>query len=285
MDKIIACIDGSTFSDGVCALSAWAAERCGLGVSLLHVAAPHSEMAARGDLSGQIGLGAKTSLLKHLTEQDGDHGKLELKKGRQMLERAKETLAAQGIADPDTLHRRGLLVDTLAEMNADSGLIVMGKRGEQHHAEPHASGANIEPVARATGAPILIASTDGQQPIRRFLFAYDDSPSARKALAFIQTTPLLQGLHCHIMMAARNTSQSHTALDQAQAKLTAAGYTSQTELITNQSVAAAVAATLKDHQIDLLVTGRYGHSPLRNLLRNSTTTTLIRTSPLPMLLI
>ncbi|WP_426148757.1 universal stress protein [Polaromonas sp. DSR2-3-2] len=42
---------------------------------------------------------------------------------------------------------------------------------------------------------------------------------------------------------------------------------------------------LKAHAVDLLVIGAYGHSRVRQLIMGSTTTTLLRTSPVPVLVL
>lgn len=42
---------------------------------------------------------------------------------------------------------------------------------------------------------------------------------------------------------------------------------------------------LNELSIDLLVMGAYGHSRIRHLIVGSTTTTLLRTSPVPVLIL
>lgn len=283
MGKIIACIDGSVYADSVCHLSAWAAERSGLSISLLHVVAPHSDVVAKGDLSGQIGLGANTNLLEELTKLDEEHGKLEQKKGQLMLEHAKAELMAKGIAQPDTLHRRGSLVETIAEMEADVALVVMGKRGEHADTAPAHLGSNLERVARAIHKPLLVA-TKTVKPVSRFLIAYDGSPSAQKAVEYIAANPLLKGLECHLLKAGDKTNESEAMLKQAQDKLTAVGFTVHAAFISGKSVTDAVASAIAEHAIDLLVIGAYGHAKLRSLILGSTTTALIRKSDVPVLL-
>ncbi len=283
MGKIIACIDASAYADSVCHLSAWAAKRSGLSISLLHIVAPHSDVEAKSDLSGQIGFGAKTNLLEELTKLDEEHGKLEQKKGQLVLEHAKAELIAKEIAHPEMLHRRGSPVEIIEEMQEDVALGVMGKRGEHADTSPGHLGSNLERVARAIHKPLLVA-TKKVNPIKSFLIAYDGSPSAQKAVDYISANPLLKGLNCHLLKAGDKTSESETILQQAQDKLTAAGFTVQAAFISDKSVTDAVAFAILEHSIDLLVIGAYGHSKLRNLVLGSTTTALIRKSDVPVLL-
>ncbi|MEZ6141131.1 MAG: universal stress protein [Zavarzinella sp.] len=282
MGRIIACIDGSEFADHVCTLSAWASERSGLPIVLLHVVAPHTEVV-HADMSGQIGLGANASLLEVLTKADEEHGKQELTRGLLMLEHAKEVLAAKGMPPPEVLHRRGSLVETIAELEAEAELIVMGKRGEHLQHVPHHMGANLERVDRAIHKPLLVATpTVGN--VQKFLIAYDGSPAAEKAIDFAARNPLLKGLECYLLKVSEPTPEAQTILSAAMEKLTTSGVTVHASIKQGKHVDAVVAETIAANQIDLLVMGAYGHSKIRSMILGSTTSALIRTSEVPVLL-
>ena len=282
MGKIIACIDGSAHANSVCALSVWAAERSGLPISLLHVVTPHSGVTARGELSGTIGLGAKSSLLDELTKMDEEHGKLEQKKGQLILAHAKSELAASGINQTEVLHRRGSLVDTLTELPGTE-IIVMGKRGEHENSAPDHLGSNLERVARAIKIPLLVA-VKKTQPITRFLLAYDGSVSTNKAVEYAIKNPLLKGLECHMLKVGEQTAEAEAILKQAADKLIAAGFSVRTTLQQGKSVETLVKEYIAAQDIHLLVIGAYGHSKIRSLILGSTTTALIRKSNVPVLL-
>lgn len=283
MGKIIACIDGSAYADSVTNLSAWVHERTSLPISLLHVVAPHSEMKAKANLTGQIGLGAKANLLEELTKLDEEHGKLELKKGQLMLDHAKEELLASGISEPEVLHRRGSLVETITELEAQSELIVMGKRGEHYPAAPRHLGSNLERVARAIHKPLLVV-TPQAKPVNRFLIAYDGSPSANKAVDFVASSVLLKGLECHLLKVGEATPQAEKMVKQAEDTLKAVGMKVCSGIKQGKSVEAVVSAYITANNIDLLVIGAYGHSKIRSLILGSTTTALIRKADVPVLL-
>jgi len=283
MGKIIACIDGSAYADSVTHLSAWAHERTGLAISLLHVVAPHSEMEVKADITGQIGLGAKANLLEELTKLDEEHGKLELRKGQLMLEHAKEELAAKGITQPEVLHRRGSLVETIAELEVQAELIVMGKRGEHHHGAPDHLGSNLERVARSIRKPLLVATSESK-PLNKFLIAYDGSPSANKAVEYVAGNALLKGLECHLLKVGEATPEAQEMVKQAEDKLKAAGMNVHASFKQGKPVEAIVSEYIAANNIDLLVIGAYGHSKIRSLILGSTTTALIRESDVPVLL-
>ena len=283
MGKIIACIDGSGYADSVSNLSAWVHKRTGLELSLLHVVAPHSEMEAKSDMTGHIGIDVKSNLLEELTRLDEEHGKLELKKGQLMLDHAKEMLDAQGIIQPEMLHRRGSLVETIQEFEAQAELIVMGKRGEHYHTASDHLGSNLERVARAIHKPLLVA-TQEIKPIKKFLIAYDGSPSANKAVEYVSSNSLFKGLECHVLKVGSATTEAQIILKQAEEKLKTSGFNVHIHLKQGMPVEDAVSEYITSHSIDLLAIGAYGHSKIRSLILGSTTTSLIRKSGIPVML-
>lgn len=284
MGKIIACIDGSGYADSVSHLSAWIYKRTGLAISLLHVVAPHSEMEAKTDMTGHIGIGVKSNLLEELTKLDEEHGKLELKKGQLMLEHAKEVLDAKGVnTQPEILHRRGSLVETIQEFESQAEFIVMGKRGEHYHTASGHLGSNLERVARAIHKPLLVA-TQEINPIKKFLIAYDGSPSANKAVEYVSSNTLLKGLECHVLKVGDATPEAQEILKQAEEKLKMSGFKVHIHFKQGISVEDAVAEYIIAHSIDLLAIGAYGHSKIRSLILGSTTTSLIRKSEIPVML-
>jgi nucleotide-binding universal stress UspA family protein len=284
MTQIIACIDGSPYVDSVCHYAAWATKQLSNAtVSLLHVAQPHSDMKSHQDLSGAIGLGAKSELLEELTKLDAEHGKLEQRKGQLMLSHAKEMMAGHGVRDVAMVHRRGSLVDIITEQEADASLIVIGKRGEKHHAAKAHLGSNLERVARSVHTPLLLAPMQMKE-ITRFLIAYDGSPVAQRAIDFLIKTPLLKDIKAHVIKVGAATTEYQEMLEHAKTRLSEAGYSVSAELISDKPVVQAVHDAIERQQSDMLVIGAYGHSKLRNLLLGSTTSALIRECDLPLLM-
>ena len=90
MIKLIAFLDGSIYSKSVCEYAAWIAAKVGGSVDLVHVLGRRDESDAPVDLSGSIGLGARTALLEELAELDGQMARLGHKRGRAILEEAKD---------------------------------------------------------------------------------------------------------------------------------------------------------------------------------------------------
>lgn len=283
MPYILACIDGSPFADSVCVTSAWAAKQLAQEVALLHVAAPHSEMHARSNMSGAIGLGAKHHLLEDLAQIDEEHGRLEQQKGELMLEHAKDELTEAGIADVRAMHRRGALVDTISELEHDADLIIMGKRGEQAAMATNHLGSNLERVARAVHTPLLTVRAYPVE-MESFVIAYDGSESAGKAIEYIAKQPLLKGMLCHILSIGEVNDNIRDGQEATRDMLVKAGYDVTCAVEDGECVASVIQAYVKQHKISLLVAGAYGHSQLRNFILGSTTTALLQDVDVPVLL-
>jgi len=280
MGNIIACVDGSAYADSVCDLAAWAAARTGGTVSLLHVAAPHTDTAIKGDLSGQIGLGAKSGLLAELTEAEAEHGRREQKKGQEILARAEDRVHAAGDAQITRIHRRGDFFENVAELESSADLIILGKQGEGSVGNADHLGAELGQLTRTPHQPILLAAR-ASTPVKSFLIAFDGSKACMRAVDYAATSPLLKGLACHLVTVG---TKAAAAMKAAADKLTSAGLSVHTETATGPSVPEAVQAYADAHATDLLLIGASSHSKIHHLIWGSTTEALILHTDGPVLL-
>jgi len=281
-NDILACVDGSVYTDSVLDHAAWASQRLNAPVQVLHIQPPSSEYAGPPDLSGAIGLGAKSSLLEKLTQMDEARGKLDQQKGKLILEHAKEELAEAGVGRVTTLHRRGSLVETISELEPSSQLSVLGKRGEHADFASRHLGSNLERVVRAAHNPVLVTAR-AFAPIERFVIAYDGGPSTRKAVDFVAASPLLRGLECHLLRIGADNKKNRAVIAQAATQLTQAGFAVQS-LIQPGQPDEVISAYVKSNRMNLLVMGAYGHSHIRTLIIGSTTSSMLRSCPIPVLM-
>lgn len=282
MNRILACIDASSYANNVCDLTAWAATRLSASVELLHVVQRKDAVAARKDLSGAIGLGVKSGLLEELTRIDEAEGKLAIQKGRILLDAAETSLKEAGLENVAVLHRHGGIVETIVEREADADLVIIGKRGASSEFAQDHIGSKIERVVRASVKPVLIASRTVMAPAGAII-AYDASTAAKKAVDFISRSPLFAGLPVHLVIAGPDDAAHERMRDDAMARLSA-GISDATAELTPGAAEAVVADAVKTRPESMLVMGAYGHSPLRTLIVGSTTTAMIRTVRVPVLL-
>ncbi len=129
MFKLLACIDLSQYAPSVCDHAAWIATRVGASVELLHVIQRKDALSARHDLSGALGLAAKSTLMEELVTIEEGEAKLAKEQGRRLLTVSEARLRAAGLQSVTALHRHGDIVETIVEREADADLVVIGKRG------------------------------------------------------------------------------------------------------------------------------------------------------------
>jgi nucleotide-binding universal stress UspA family protein len=274
---IIAFVDGSTYAHSVCELAAWAAQRSGAKVEVLHVLG-RREAVEGADLSGSIRLGARTALLEELADLDAKRAKLVTLRGRAILEDAKAVFAKAGV-DAVTRLRHGDLLDAFADQEGAAELVVIGKRGEAANLAKGHLGSNLERIVRATKRPVMVAAR-AFRPIQKLLIAFDGGASAQRAVDHVAENPMYKGLS--VTLATVGTASP--SLQAAQTRLQGKGVATDVLVLEGQPDA-VLAKLVEEARYDLLVMGAYGHSRIRSLIIGSTTTEMIRSCKVPVVLI
>ena len=282
MPNILACTDGSAYAPSVYDHAAWAAQRLGASIHVLHLVDPHHETASSADLSGAIGLGAKSALMEKLVQLEATKAKLAHAKGKVLLEAARTHLAKSGIAHVVADQKHGSLADSIETYDQEADIVVIGKRGENTSLDYKHLGSNLERVVRTCKHPVLAAARVFK-PIKRVVIAYDAGPSVNRAVEFIATQPLLKGCAIHLLSVGAGDARLSSGLTATKTKLEAAGYAVTFELLPGHPIE-VIGQKVKNDGIDLLVMGAYGHMHIRHLLIGSTTATLLRTCAIPALL-
>ena len=282
MTKLMALIDGSIYSQSVCDHAIWMAGDAGVSVNLLHVLGRRGASSAPVNLSGTLEADGRDVLLGELATLDEQQARLAQRRGRVLLDEAKERLTVAGIDDVGVILRNGDLIETVLELQADLELIVIGKRGEAADFAKLHLGSNLERVVRSTAKPVLVASR-AFRPIERFLIAFDGGTSAMKAVDHIARNPVFAGLECQILTVGQDTPEARGKLDAAVASLRSGGFSVEAEVVSGQPDK-VIASRVEAGGIDLLVMGAYGHSRIRSLIIGSTTTEMIRSCLIPVML-
>ncbi len=283
MNTILSCTDGSLYAPSVYDHTAWAARLTGARVRVLHMLdSRRASSPDEGDFSGAIGVDAQRRLAEELVALDEARARLAQTRGRAILAAAGRHFAEAGLADVVTEHRHGSLVDAIEEHANDVDLVVIGKRGESADFARMHLGANLERVIRGCRHPVLVASR-AFKPVRRFVLAYDGSPSVLKALDFLVGSPLLRGLECVVLRAGRIDDTARYYLEEAVGRLREAGYPVGGDAIGGPPDE-VIARAVQERHIDLLVMGAYGHSRIRQFIVGSTTTAMVRTCLVPVLM-
>lgn len=273
MPHLMALIDGSAYSQSVCAHASWVASRLGASVALIHVL-DHKARSEQTDLSGSLHAGERSALLKELAQLDAERSKLDLQRGRVILEEARQCLADSGITEVTPKLRHGDLIEAVKDFEKEADLILVGRAGESVGKVEKRLGSNLERVVRSAGKPVMVASIHFDQ-IRKMLIAFDGEASAMKAVRHIATSPLFTGLPCLLYSVGQDTPALRQRQAEAAAILQGAGLSVETGIEAGEPEE-VIRKRIDSDGIDLLVMGAYSHSRLRSLIIGSTTTAMVR---------
>ncbi|MGE4369144.1 MAG: universal stress protein [Burkholderiaceae bacterium] len=281
MTKVYACIDGAGQTEAVCDYGIWAARRLGVTLEFLHVLDREPEKAAVSDFSGNLELDAQKQLLSKLADLDEQRSKLAQEHGRQILDAARRRATDAGLHSVETRQRHGSLVEAALDVQPEARLYVLGQHPPAGNQAKWYLDLSGEKVVRTLQRPVLITTAAFHTP-GRFMIAFDGSATGRKMVQTVAGSPLLKGMECHIVMVADDTPKHQHDLGWARDVMAEAGFSVTTQLCQGNAD-----GVLRDYVgangMDLLVMGAYGHSRIRELIVGSTTTTLLRASPVPVL--
>lgn len=282
MAKLITFIDGSLYSESVCDHAAWVAQRTKSDVEILHVLGRRELSTVPENLSGSIGLGARSALLEQLAESDAQAARLAQERGRAILIDAKARIEAHGVGDVSTKLRNADIVETMQEYEAGADLVVIGKRGlAADYARLHL-GSNLERVVRSSTKPVLVASRKFK-PIEKVLIAFDGGRSVTKAVEFLANLKGFEGLDFRLLSVGQETEAMRERIEGARDLLRKAGYTADARIEPGQPE--KVISEMADAgETDMLLMGAYGHSRIRNFIIGSTTTEMLRSCHIPVML-
>jgi nucleotide-binding universal stress UspA family protein len=282
--QVLACIDGAALTESVCDYAAWISQKTGAPLKLLHTINHHHETAATADFSGNIGLGTQEHLLEEITNLEQQQSKLKLQQGKLILQAAKEHLEEKGISDVTGTQRHGDLIEAVIDLESDIRVLVLGLRGQVHDNKENQIGAKLEAVIRALHRPILIVNDSFKTP-ERIMIAYDGSEAADKAVDMVASSPLYNGLTCHLVCVNKNDETASKLLEQASNKLQSAD---DIEVIASKLKGKAeheLCTYQQQHNIDLTVMGAFSHTRLHDMLLGSFTHKMLINTKKPLLLL
>ncbi|MEQ6886730.1 universal stress protein [Salicola sp. Rm-C-2C1-2] len=281
-EKVMAAIDGSQFSQAVCDCAAWASLALEVPLTFLHVNDNHAAPSEQ-DLSGNLSLGAREHLMEELSRLDEERARVAQEQGRLMLQSAKERATEYGVNAAGTRQRNGTLVETLEELQDETRLLVLGKRGEGVDQASEHLGSNLERVIRTLHRPILMVPDSFNRP-EKVLMAFDGNRTTRKGVELLARSPLFEGVTVHVLIVGADLADNRAQLEWALETLRGAGHEAEGAIRAGE-VESTLHAYQQEQGIDMLVMGAYGHSRIRHLLVGSTTTDMLRRTRIPLLLL
>ncbi|GAA5133334.1 universal stress protein [Thalassotalea piscium] len=282
MSKIITCIDSSAFADDVCNAGIWAAKKLNKTILFLH-AIEKQNAAKVDDLSGIIGLGAHSSLLKEMSSLDQQRSKLALRLGDEMLEQASALARQQGCTHIEKTQRNSDIVEAICDLEADARLVVIGRSGEKHGKDFKAIGSHIEQIIRQVHSPVLITNKNFTAP-KSFMLAYDGRETADKSVQRIIEGGLLHNLTCHLVSVKNKQSDLMDKFNQTESLLIKNGFDVKSSFLEGN-----IFDSLMDYKInndvEMLVMGAFSRSKLAQAFLGSNTLKMLENMHLPLLVL
>lgn len=282
--QVLACIDGAALTESVCDYAAWISQKVEAPLKLLHTINHHHETSVTSDFSGNIGLGSQEHLLEEITNLEQQQSKLKLKQGKLILQAAKEHVEKKGVTDTSITQRHGDLIEAVIDLENSTRVLVLGLRGQVHESQENKIGTKLEAVIRSLHRPILIVNDIFQTP-ERIMIAYDGSPAADKAVDMVASSPLYQGLTCHLVCVNNNENTAAKLLEQASQKLREVDTITLIVTKLKGKVELELCAYQQQHDIDLTVMGAFSHTRLHDMLLGSFTHKMLISTRKPLLLL
>lgn len=178
----------------------------------------------------------------------------------------------------------GKIDQIIVEEAQSADMVLMARKGEHFHLkEGGLLGSVAEAVIRHCGKPVMVTPEKFQE-IESMSIAYDGSEPAKKALKL--SLDISSQTAWPLTVVIINAYANKAAKLCAEAQDVADEYTADCEIITLQGKEAEeILKFIQEGSVELMVMGAYGHNRLREFFLGSTTTSIIRKSPIPVLLI
>lgn len=283
---VLACLDGSRYTNVLCDYAARAARRMNIGVELIHVIDRLPDLRPPLDYSAHMMSDMADTMLEEATQIDEQRARQLQQTASAMLDEAAERVRRAGVPSVQVRLAYGGLVDQLQEYEQSARLVVIGKRGESElHATSHL-GSNLQRVVRASRRPTMIVPPVFR-PLRRFVVAYDGGSSSAKAIDMLTRETLLLEAECVLLTVSPGDPEHTVRLEAAAQRLRDAGYrvTEHLEKAEPGHPDEAILSVVEKSRADLLVMGAYSHSRIRSLIIGSTTTAILRACTVPVLVV
>lgn len=282
MHNILACIDESSWSASVEDAAIWVAAQLKSPLVFLHSIEKNLQTDSN-DLSGQIGLGARSKLLAEISSLDQQRAKVALQLGKELLANAKDKAQAAGCEKVEVLQRHGQFVETVLAQESAAHLVVIGHSGAEAEKKFNVLGSHVESLLRQVNTPMLITPQAFKQPTN-FMLAYDGRATTEKALERILSSDILRGLDCHLVTIKNKGADQAEKFEQAEKRLKEGGF-AVTATYLEGDIFQQLFAYMQNNAVELLVMGAFAGPRLRQLFVGSNTLKMLENSNLPVLVI
>ncbi|MCH7382524.1 universal stress protein [Acinetobacter dispersus] len=277
MNRVIACIDSSPCIDAVAEAAVWVAKQTQRELVLLQILDYYPASYHLGEISGVIGFESNAMLLKELAELEQKQSELALDYSNNLLKHISELIEKQYGLTSTKIQEKGDFLEQSFNLLNENDVVIIGRVGERAAEKNKPIGSNVENFIRGANCTVITVGEHFQPP-KRFIFAYEYSPTCQKMLQRIAQSDLLKTLQCHLLYVGDHPEM----LTEPEKYLTDAGL-DVVSVYRYGDVAQNILEYQREHDIQLIVLGAFSHSKIHQFFLGSITTTIFRNANVPLL--
>ena len=277
MNRVIACIDSSPCIDAVAEAAAWVAKQTQRELVLLQILDYYPASYHLGEISGVIGFESNAMLLKELAELEQKQSELALDYSNNLLKHISELIEKQYDLTSTKIQEKGDFLEQSFNILKENDVVIIGRVGERAAEKNKPIGSNVENFIRGANCTVITVGEHFEPP-KRFIFAYEYSPTCQKMLQRIAQSDLLKTLQCHLLYVGDHPEM----LTEPEKYLKDAGI-EVVPVYRYGDVAQNILEYQAEHKIQLIVLGAFSHSKIHQFFLGSITTTIFRNANVPLL--
>ncbi|ENV06190.1 hypothetical protein F967_01161 [Acinetobacter sp. CIP 102637] len=277
MNRVIACIDSSPCIEAVAEAAAWVAKQTQRELVLLQILDYYPASYHLGEISGVIGFESNAMLLKELAELEQKQSELALDYSNNLLKHISELIEKQYGLTSTKIQEKGDFLEQSFNILKENDVVIIGRVGERAVEKNKPIGSNVENFIRGANCTVITVGEHFEAP-RRFIFAYEYSPTCQKMLQRIAQSDLLKTLQCHLLYVGDHPEM----LTEPEKYLKDAGI-EVVPVYRYGDVAQNILEYQAEHKIQLIVLGAFSHSKIHQFFLGSITTTIFRNANVPLL--
>ena len=277
MNRVIACIDSSPCIDAVAEAAAWVAKQTQRELVLLQILDYYPASYHLGEISGVIGFESNAMLLKELAELEQKQSELALDYSNNLLKHISELIEKQYGLTSTKIQEKGDFLEQSFNILKENDVVIIGRVGERAAEKNKPIGSNVENFIRGANCTVITVGEHFEPP-KRFIFAYEYSPTCQKMLQRIAQSDLLKTLQCHLLYVGDHPEM----LTEPEKYLKDAGI-EVVPVYRYGDVAQNILEYQAEHKIQLIVLGAFSHSKIHQFFLGSITTTIFRNANVPLL--
>ncbi|MDT8338306.1 MAG: universal stress protein [Sulfurimonas sp.] len=280
---VFACVDGSKYSEAVCDYALHIAKELNLTLVLLNTI-EHPNASSVTNLSGNIALGERDTLLQELSLEDAQKNRETISHSRELLKELKERVSDKGYSNVIISQRHGTLYENLKELEDKLRVVVFGFSGMGHMQKEDEIGSCVENIIRDVDAPIILVNRD-YSPIRNVMIAFNGESGSTKALEELSSSPMLgREIKRYIVNVNSNQSRSDELIEHAREIIKDETLNCEFIQKTGEPLE-SILECINNNDIDMLAIGSYSHGKLKSALFGSFTTKLIQNVKIPLVIL